>query len=395
MRSKIKLTGEPLNDLEILLEKCSNNNQICYHIKNNDYILKYMNSITGLDLPVMESFYHYKENIKEIPKCICGKNRKYHCNGYRPTCTDKKCQSIVREKSKRKFCLENYGVEFVTQLESMKENSKKTLLEKYGVDNITKLPEIIKKRKENNAIKHGVTDPIMLKSVRGDESLRGIEKIQSGLPNGYIVLESDRNYYYKIICEKGHESLKGKSEICYKKKNNIEICNLCNEYVGSNGEQDLYNYISSIYDGDISRSNRTLIKPLEIDIVIDELKLGIEFNGDYWHSDRIKDKYYHLNKLKSCLLKGYKLLQIKEYDWNNNKEVIKRKLSNIINKKFDINDFNLSNNELIIDLTWYDNSILERYEFELEDTTLPQLIKVGQFNQWNCGYNKYKIINNR
>jgi hypothetical protein len=79
MRSKIKLTGESLTDLEILLEKCSNNNQICHHIKNNDYILKYMNSITGLDLPVMESFYHYKENIKEIPKCICGKNRKYHC----------------------------------------------------------------------------------------------------------------------------------------------------------------------------------------------------------------------------------------------------------------------------------------------------------------------------
>lgn len=26
----------------------------------------------------MESFYHYKEGIKDIPKCIFGKNRKYH-----------------------------------------------------------------------------------------------------------------------------------------------------------------------------------------------------------------------------------------------------------------------------------------------------------------------------
>jgi hypothetical protein len=390
MRSKIKLSGEPLSDLKILLEKCSNNNQICYHIKNNDYILKYMNSITGLDLPVMESFYHYKENIKEIPKCICGKNRKYHCNGYRPTCTDKKCQNIVREKSKREFCLENYGVEFVTQLESMKENSKKTLLEKYGVDNITKLPEIIKKRKENNLIKHGVTDPIMLKSVRGNDGLRGLEKIQLGLPDGYIVLESNKNHY-KISCDKGHLFTKSKSEICYKKKNDIELCNQCNEYIGSNGEQDLYNYISSIYSGDISRSNRTLIKPLEIDIVIYELKLCIEFNGDYWHSDKIKDQYYHLNKLKSCLLNGYRLLQIRENEWNNKKDELKTKLFNIINNNFDINDFNLSNNELIIDLTWYDDRILENHKCELIDTELPQLIKIGKYNQWDCGYNKYKI----
>ena len=263
------------------------------------------------------------------------------------------------------------------------------MLKKYGVDNITKLPEIIKKRKENNLIKHGVTDPIMLKSIRGDDGLRGIEKIQSGLPNGYIILESDRNYYYKIICEKGHEFLKGKSELSYKKKNNIELCNLCNEYIGSNGEQELYNYISSIYSGNISRSNRTLIRPLEIDIVIDELKLCIEFNGDYWHSDKIKDQYYHINKLNSCLSKGYKLIQIRENEWISNKEEIKRKLFNIINNIFDINDFDLLNNELIIDLTWYDDRILEKYKFELKEVSLPQLIKIGQYNQWNCGYNKY------
>jgi hypothetical protein len=392
MRSKIKLSGDPIIDLDILFKSCTNNNQICYHIKKNDYILKYMNIITGLDLPVMESFYHYKEGIKEIPKCICGKDRKYHCNGYRPTCSDKKCQSIVRENSKKKFCIKNYGVEFVTQLDSMKENSKKTLMERYGVDNITKLPEIIKKRKKSNLIKHGVSDPIMLKSVRGDEGKRGIEKIQSGLPDGYIVLESDQKYYYKIICEKGHEFIKGKSELCSKKKNNIEICNQCNEYIGSNGEQDLYNYISSIYEGNISRSNRTIIKPLEIDIVIDELKLCIEFNGDYWHSEKIKDQYYHLNKLNMCRLKGYKLIQIRENDWNKNKEEIQKKLYNLINDIFDITDFNINNDELEIDLSWFDDRILEKMNFILEDTKLPQLIRIGQYDQWDCGYIKYKLL---
>ena len=101
-------------------------------------------------------YYHYKEKIESIPLCICGKERIYHCYGYRPTCTDKKCINIVREQSKIKFCLENYGVEYVTQLESMKEKSKLSCIKKFGVDNCTKSPEIIKKRSENNIIKYNI-----------------------------------------------------------------------------------------------------------------------------------------------------------------------------------------------------------------------------------------------
>ena len=35
------------------------------------------------------------------------------------------------------------------------------------------------------------------------------------------------------------------------------------------------------------------------------------------------------------------------------------------------------------------DKFLEKYKFELKETSLPQLIKIGQYNQWNCGYNKY------
>jgi hypothetical protein len=230
MRSKIKLTTEPIIDLEILKSTCTNNNQICYHIKKNEYLIKYLETITGLKAPVMVLFYHYKEGIKEVPKCICGKDRKYHCNGYRPTCGKMKCQSIVRENSKKEYCLENYGVEFVTQLESMKMKSKLSCLERYGVDNITKSPEVIKKRKESNFIKYGVTDPIMLKSVRGDESIIGLKQIQSGLPKGYLIISSDKKYTYQISCVKGHIFNMTKSNLSLKRKNNIEICNQCNEY---------------------------------------------------------------------------------------------------------------------------------------------------------------------
>jgi hypothetical protein len=394
-KSKVKIEGNNEKEmLDSLFEQCSNNNQICYHLRKNPSLVSFIKKELNLNLDIMQLLYHYKEEIKEIPKCLCGKERKYHCYGYRPTCTSKKCINIERENSKKEYCLKNYGVEYVTQLDSMKEKSKKSLLDKYGVDNITKLPNTIKKRKENNKKKWGVEDPIALKEVRGDSGLRGLDKIQSGLFEGYKVIESDKYYYYILECPNGHVFELGKSSLYLRKKNNIEICNQCNTSIGSNGEQEVYDYISSIYNGPISRSNRKLIAPYEIDIVLSDLNICIEFNGDYWHSTKVNnDKYYHLNKSILCKERGYDLLQIRENDWNIKKEETKRKLFNKINNIYDKNDLIIEDKYLKFDISWYDSRILEDLkdlEYELVE---PSIIKVGQYEQWNCGYKIFKIFN--
>jgi len=394
-RSKIKLTGNSKIDLEILFKECSNNNQICYHLKKNEPLVLYLKQQTGLDREPMVLLYHFKENIKDIPKCICGREKKYHCYGYRPTCSRKKCQNIIREESKKEFCLKNYGVEFVTQLETMKEKSKQTCLEKFGVDNCAKSPEIIKKRKEKNLIKYGVEDPIVLQSVRGKNSTdaeRGLIKIQDGLPEGFEILESDRNYYYKILCPKGHVSEISKSILHLRKRDNVEICNQCNEYIGSKGEQEVFEYISSFYNGSISRSNRRIIKPYEIDIVLDDIKLCIEFNGDYWHSIKINDdKYYHIKKLERCLSIGYDLIQIKENDWNTQKEIVKRKLFNKINDIYQKEDIYIEEDLLIFDLSWYDSRVIYGLSDFLIEEVEPKVIQSGQYLQWDCGKLIFKI----
>lgn len=334
-KSKVKIEGN--NEKEMLyslFKQCSNNNQICYHLKKNTSLIFFLKKETQLDLDNnIQILYHYKENIKNIPKCLCGDNRKYHCWGYRPTCSSKKCINIEREISKKKYCLDNYGVEYVTQLDSMKEKSQNTLLRKYGVNNITKLPEVIKKRKENNKKKWGVEDPISLGIIRS-------------------------------------------------KKTSI----------GYNGEQEVFDYISSIYDGHISRSNRRLISPYEIDIVLPDLKICIEFNGDYWHSINVNnDSKYHLNKTILCSKIEYDLLQIRENDWNLNKEEIKRKLHNRIKNIYDKRDLNIQGDYLIFDMSWYDSRILEDLS-ELPVDIEPKLIESGQYKQWNCGYKLFKIF---
>ncbi len=258
MRTNLIVQGiDPSEKLKSIIDQCSNNNQITNHIKRHDDVLDFLKSRTSSKLKKspMELLYLYQEGI-EVPSCICGKERKYHCQGYRPTCGKKYCITKTREISKREFCMEKYGVEFVTQLESMKEKSKETCLFRYGVDNITKSKEVIRKRKENNLKKWGVEDPISIKSVRGDDSERGLFKIQSSLPSGYVVLYSDHIFTYTLKCPKNHEFQVCKGNLAKKKKNGTEICNQCNEYVGSMVEQEVFNYIQSIYPHNISRSNR-------------------------------------------------------------------------------------------------------------------------------------------
>lgn len=399
-RTKIKLNGDPKNDLELLLKECSNNNQICYHLKKHKPLVLYLKQETGLDKEPMVLLYHYKENIKDVPKCICGKERQYHCYGYRPTCSRKKCQNIVREESKKKFCLEKYGVEFVTQLETMKEKSKQTCLDKFGVDNCTKSPEIIKKRKQNNYLKYGVEETIILPEIRRKnftESENGLKRIQKRLPEGYqceFVYKTDnkKSWYYRITCKKGHTFDIIKGIFSSRLKDNTEICNQCCEYKGSKGEQEVFEYIQSFYKGNIQRTNRKIIKPYEIDIVLDDIKLCIEFNGDYWHSTKINDdKFYHVKKLQKCISIGYDLIQIRENEWNTNKDNIKRKLFNKISDIYDRSDIHVEDDLLIFDLSWYDSRVIYGLEDFLIEELDPEIIKSGQYYQWDCGKFIFKI----
>ena len=173
-RTKLIVRGSnPKERLLSIISQCTNRNQICQHIKRYIDIIDFLKSRvkSNSDKSPMELLYLYQQNI-EVPLCICGKERIYHCQGYRPTCGGKDCINITRENSKKNFCLKTYGVEFVTQLDTMKDKSKKTCLKKYGVDNITKLKEVIQKRKQNNLKKWGETDPIMMPEFRRSDVLR-------------------------------------------------------------------------------------------------------------------------------------------------------------------------------------------------------------------------------
>ena len=99
----------------------------------------------------------------------------------------------------------------------------------------------------------------------------------------------------------------------------------------SKNEDEIYSLIKKYYNNS-EQSNRIILKGKEIDIYIPELKIGIEYNGLYWHSDLYYNNNYHLNKLKITEKKGIKLVQIFGDEWLYKQDIVKSRLLNIIGK---------------------------------------------------------------
>lgn len=98
----------------------------------------------------------------------------------------------------------------------------------------------------------------------------------------------------------------------------------------SKAEIELANFISKLYK--ISRNNRKVIHPKEIDIFIPSLNFGIEYNGTYWHSEEMRPKGHRGEKTKKALNKGVVLIHIEEKDWKKDKESVKKYILNEIKK---------------------------------------------------------------
>ncbi len=82
---------------------------------------------------------------------------------------------------------------------------------------------------------------------------------------------------------------------------------------------------------EVERSNRKIIRPKELDIVLPELKVAIEYCGVLWHSDKFKaDKNYHTNKLTACAEAGYRLLTIFEDEYVFKKDLVLNLLRRVL-----------------------------------------------------------------
>jgi hypothetical protein len=97
----------------------------------------------------------------------------------------------------------------------------------------------------------------------------------------------------------------------------------------SSAQKEIYDYICNISDGFIEQDT-TLLHGREVDIINHQKKIGIEYNGLYFHSDEYKDRKYHLSKIREMESLGYRLIYIWEDWWVRKKEIVKSMLSSIL-----------------------------------------------------------------
>lgn len=111
----------------------------------------------------------------------------------------------------------------------------------------------------------------------------------------------------------------------------IPICPACDNTAKTSKEQrEIVDWLKSVYDGPIIINDRSKIYPLELDILLPEKKLAIEFNGLYWHSyneiESESEIYYHLNKSIQANKKDLTLIHVFEHTWYENKDAVKHRI---------------------------------------------------------------------
>ena len=215
--------------------------------------------------------------------------------------------------------LDKYGFINVFQNEDIKEKSKQTNFEKYGIEYYSKTNEFKEKSKETCLKKYG--NEIYSKSEESKKNtIIGQHPNYIKYSDNNISLfncDLNKDHEFKIHCDNFHNRL----------NLNIPLCTICYPIGDQKSikEKILLEYIKSIYSGEIISGYRDGI---EIDIYLPELKLGIEFNGLYWHSELFKDKDYHINKQIFFKEKGIDTKMIYEDDFDNKLEIIKSQISN-------------------------------------------------------------------
>jgi hypothetical protein len=246
---------------------------------------------------------------------------------------------------------EKWGVDWYQQSDEFKNKSIKSYLERYGETHHMKNKKFLEKVKEENINRWGVDNFTKTKSFKKimyeyyksvdfieniniQKEFRKIKEMEfyNNYNKNYSLIEIvDDNL--TLSCPDCNKNFNINKQLYYlRNKNNQVCCTICNKTNGSNTsfeEKELLKFIKEVYDGEIVENYKN---KYEIDIYLPELKLGFEFNGLWYHSEKYKEASYHQNKTFYFNKIDIKIFHIWEDDWIYKKDIIKSMIKYKINK---------------------------------------------------------------
>jgi hypothetical protein len=254
------------------------------------------------------------------------------------------------QAKQRKTCLDRHGVEVASQSELIKEKIKdawgkyennhpfsdsnvrekreKTMNEKYGVSHPIQYGPIQERIRQTCLQKYGVNNASSSSEIK--------DKISSSLTSGNSEYLKSPEWLEQHVLTLG---IRGVAEIlnvslrCVRKYCDQHKIDFRKKIRGSDFEHQVFLEISKLLPNtDIIQGDKSLIGK-ELDIFIPSMKLAIECNGVYWHSEMNgRGRSYHLNKSLLCAEKGVHLIHVWDNQWNNKRNLIISRLKSLLQR---------------------------------------------------------------
>ena len=333
---------------QIILDTYKKNpRQYTQILQRNKEVMDYINSVTdGLGFKlILEKLYYAvyrKPNICQYGNKQPLKSFKGHSFCGRAGICQCAKESVSKNISVTK---QNYSGERKQEINNKR---KETTYEIYGVTNNGQIYSAKEAHKEFYTIQKNIDDintKVKLTKLQkhGNEKFNNRKKAEEtclekyGVKNTWSLTEDKQNPNLDILRDK--EKLSN----IFPKYSVEEISDMYHLHVQtvyhylnkhelrvpykSTFEQEIVYYLNSIGITNILTNKRAIIGK-ELDIFLPDYNLAIEYNGVYWHHDKIPyiTKTYHYDKFIECEKKGIELFSIFSDSWDSKKEIWKEKI---------------------------------------------------------------------
>lgn len=193
--------------------------------------------------------------------------------------------------------IEKYGCENVISASSpFRKNAEKTSLDKYGVKHFNNRKKCIKTNLKNLGVNYA-----MQVNLKNFEFLNAehVSKNFVDISKNRFMLDEFKSFF----------GLSQAAAYRYKKKFGLSMPSL--HRCQSKPQLALFD---SIRASNKIFNDREILKPFELDIVLPDINLAIEYNGSFWHSSKDKSPSFYLNKTELCEKQGFQLFHIFDTD---------------------------------------------------------------------------------
>ena len=179
-----------------------------------------------------------------------------------------------------------------------RDKNRQTCQERYGVDHGGLLPKAAEGHRANIAERLGYTE--LFTQLLGDRD-KAVSFLKDKHYSLIDLMPLFNAPYYTVQAWVTRLDL----------KEWVDISKGTSQY-----EKQVLDFLYGIGVVNIVQHDREVLQSgQEIDLFLPDYHLGIEVNGDYWHSSLFKQRSYHLAKSKQAERQGIRLIHIYEYEW--------------------------------------------------------------------------------